>query len=143
MTEFLLSYKNRIHEEDYSLLEEFVDHCLQGIKQNKMLVLVGEPKSGKSTLIKDIMRRYKDQDDITYFPFSPNFNLCSDITIYKLVYFDDEIKTNDRPLLEELLSINEENSFKGNLISTSQKTLEGDIFLNIRMHKPDSELNCP
>jgi hypothetical protein len=133
MTEFLLSYKNRIHEEDYSLLEEFVAHCLQGIREDKILVLVGETQSDKLNLISDIMKIYKDKDVANY-PCSIRGDYCCDITDKKLLYYNDPI---DIPFLKELLSTNEEDSFKGNIITDSCKPIEDDIFLNIRMYKTD------
>jgi ABC-type phosphate/phosphonate transport system ATPase subunit len=93
----ITSWEQYLTNEDYVYLLQYIENVKNGISNDKMIILAGPSRSGKSTLTKHIIS-YLTDDLCGYYPISADFINCE--TIKPLIFFNgiDEIsrsrKTN-------------------------------------------------
>lgn len=88
------TWSQYLHEEDFNYLIEYIENIIHDIPNNEMIILVGPPRTGKTTLIGEIA---------TY--LGNELCECSDTQLYRLIY-----EENIKPLiiLHEVLLYNTE-----------------------------------
>jgi ABC-type phosphate/phosphonate transport system ATPase subunit len=74
----ITSWEQYLTNEDYAYLAKYIENIKNGISNDKMIILAGPSRSGKSTLIKDIIS-YLSDDLCGYFPISCDFIYCESI----------------------------------------------------------------
>jgi len=91
----IISWEQYLTNEDYAYLIQYIENIKNGILNDKMIILAGPDRTGKSTLIKHI-NSYLSDDLCGYYPMSCDFIYCE--TIKPLVFFNgiDEISRSKK-----------------------------------------------
>jgi len=69
---YIGSWEQYLMNEDYAYLIQYIENIKNGISNDKMIILVGPSRSGKTTLINDITS-YLSDELCGYFPLSCDF----------------------------------------------------------------------
>ena len=91
----ITSWEQYLTNEDYVYLIKYIENIKNGISNDKMIILAGPGRSGKSTLKKHIIS-YLSDDLCEYYPMSCDFIYCE--TIKPLGFFNgiDEISKSKK-----------------------------------------------
>lgn len=97
----LHEWKNYLGDEDYEYLIEYIENVKQNISNDKMIILSGQARTGKTSLIRDI-KAYLGDETCEYFTMSGELIYLENIK--KLGFFCgiDEIaksKKNNRAII--------------------------------------------
>jgi ABC-type lipoprotein export system ATPase subunit len=76
---YLDNWKQYLHNDDYNYLIQYIENVKHGISNDKMILLSGPSRSGKSTLIKDI-QTYLGDDLCGHFMMSGDIIYADNIT---------------------------------------------------------------
>ena len=91
----ITSWEQYLTNEDYVYLIKYIENIKNGISNDKMIILAGPDRSGKSTLKKHIIS-YLSDDLCQYYPMSGDLIYCE--TIKPLGFFNgiDEISKSKK-----------------------------------------------